>query len=193
MKSIASTVVFIIGLAALWFISSVQANEYNQVQTEKSSMSFVFKQMNVPVEGVIKNFKSQISFDPAKPALAKAEMEIAVISIDTGSDEGNDSVVDKPWFNAKVYPVVRFVSTSFKPLGNNRFEVAGKMSIKGRTLDARATGTFHPEGNIGVFEGGFSLNRGDYGIGEGSWADFGTVANEVQIKFRLVASAAGKK
>ncbi|MBS0465139.1 MAG: YceI family protein, partial [Proteobacteria bacterium] len=38
------------------------------------------------------------------------------------------------------------------------------------------------------------LKRGDYGIGEGMWADYGTVANEVQIKFRLVAAAAaGKK
>jgi polyisoprenoid-binding protein YceI len=67
------------------------------------------------------------------------------------------------------------------------------MSIKGRTLDAKTPGTFHQEGSNGVFEGSFVLNRGDYGIGEGSWADFGTVANEVQIKFRLVASATSKK
>ncbi len=193
MNHIASKLVFIIGLVALLFISSVQATEFNQIQADKSSMSFVFKQMNVPVEGVIKSFKSQISFDPAKPALAKAEMEIAIASIDAGSDEANDSVVEKPWFNAKVFPFVRFASTSIKPLGNNRFEVTGKMSIKGRTLDAKTQGTFHQEGGNGVFEGSFVLNRGDYGIGEGSWADFGTVANEVQIKFRLVASASSKK
>ncbi len=193
MNTFTSKIVFLIGLVALLFISNVQATEFNLVQVDKSSLSFVFKQMNVPVEGVVKSFNSQISFDPAKPTLAKAEMEIPVSSIDAGSDEANDSVVSKLWFNAKVFPVVRFVSTSIKPLGNNRFEVAGKMSIKGRTLDAKTTGTFHPEGSNGVFEGSFSLNRGDYGIGEGSWADFGTVANEVQIKFRLVASAAGKK
>ena len=53
---------------------------------------------------------------------------------------------------------------------------------------------FTPEGANGVFEGSFVLKRADYGLGEGLWADFGTVANEVQIKFRLVASsAAGKK
>lgn len=194
MNTLASKIVFLIGVVVLFFISSVQATEFNQIQEDKSSISFVFKQMNVPVEGVIKSFKSQISFDPAKPALAKAEMEIAIASIDAGSDEANDAVVDKPWFNAKVFPVIRFVSTSIKPVGNDRFVVAGKMSIKGRTLDAKTLGTFHREGGNGVFEGSFALNRGDYGIGEGSWADFGTVANEVQIKFRLVASAAaGKK
>ena len=44
-----------------------------------------------------------------------------------------------------------------------------------------------------VFEGAFVLKRADYGIGEGMWADFGTVANEVQIKFRLVAAPAPDK
>ena len=193
MNSFSSKIVFIIGLIALLFISSVQAIEFNSVQTDKSSISFIFKQMNVPVEGSFKRFKSQISFDPAKPTLAKAEMELDIASIDAGSDEANDSAGDKTWFNSKAFPVARFVSSSVKALGNNRFEMTGKMSIKGRTLDTKTQGTFHQEGSNGIFEGGFVLNRGDYGIGEGSWSDFGTVANEVQIKFRLVASASGKK
>ena len=193
MNCFSSKIVFIIGLIALLFISSVQAIEFNSVQTDKSSISFIFKQMNVPVEGNFKRFKSQISFDPAKPTLAKAEMELDIASIDAGSDEANDSAGDKTWFNTKAFPVARFVSSSVKPLGNNRFEMTGKMSIKGRTLDAKTQGTFRQEGSNGIFEGGFVLNRGDYGIGEGSWSDFGTVANEVQIKFRLVASASGKK
>lgn len=193
MNSIASKIVFLVALVALLFISAARAVEFDQIQADKSAMSFVFKQMNVPVEGVIKNFKSQISFDPAKPALAKAEVEVAVASIDAGSDEANDSIVNTLWFNAKAFPVVRFVSTSIKALGNNRFEVAGKMSIKGRTRDTKTLGTFHQEGGNGILEGSFVLNRGDYGIGEGLWADFGTVANAVQIKFRLVAQAAAIK
>ncbi len=193
MNTIASKIVFIIGLVALLFLSSVQATEFNLIQADKSTVSFVFKQMNVPVEGSFKHFKSRISFDPAKPVLAKAEIEIDIVSIDAGSDEANDAIADKLWFNTKQFPVAHFVSTSVKPLGNNQFEVAGKMSIKGRTLDAKTPCTFHQEGGNGVFEGSFVLHRGDYGIGEGMWADFGTVANEVQIKFRLVASAADKK
>lgn len=172
---------------------SVQASEFNAIEADKSAVTFVFRQMNVPVEGSFKRFKSQLSFDPAKPALARAEIEIDVASIDAGSDEANDAVGDKLWFNTKAFPAARFVATSIKALGNDRYEVAGKMSIKGRTRETRTPGTFHVEGNNGVFEGSFVLNRADYGIGEGSWSDFGTVANEVQIKFRLVAAATGKK
>ena len=193
MNTSTTKILLLVNLLGFLLISVVQASEFNQIQPDKSTVSFVFKQMNVPVEGNFKRFKSQINFDPAKPALAKAEIEIDISSIDAGSDEANDSVADKLWFNTKQFPVARFVSSSVKPLGNNRFEVSGKMSIKGRTLDAKTPAAFHLEGNNGVFEGSFVLNRGDYKIGEGSWSDFGTVANEVQIKFRLVASATGKK
>ena len=63
------------------------------------------------------------------------------------------------------------------------------MTIKGKTLDLTAPVTLRQEGNSAAFEGSLVLKRADYAIGEGVWADFGTVANEIQIKFRLVASA----
>jgi len=165
-----------VGLAALLLSAGAQAIEFNQLLAHKSAVSFAYKQMNVPLDGGFKRFDGRINFDPAKPALAKAEIDIELASIDTGSEEGNDEVAGKLWFNTRQFPVARFVSTSIKP------------------LDTKTPATFRQEGNLGVFEGSFVLKRGDYGIGEGMWADYGTVANEVQIKFRLVAAAAaGKK
>ncbi|MES2407567.1 MAG: YceI family protein [Pseudomonadota bacterium] len=178
------------GALALWASCGAQAVEYNQLQADKSAVSFVYKQMNVPIEGDFKRFHGQISFDPAKPAQARAEIDIDLASIDAGSDEANDEVAGKLWFNTKAYPAARFVVTSIKPLGGNRYEVAGKMSIKGRTHDERTVATFQPQGSNGVFAGSLVLKRADYGIGEGMWADFGTVANDIQIKFLMVAAAA---
>jgi len=178
------------GLAALLLTAGAQATEFNRLLVDKSAISFGYKQMNVPLDGRFQHFNGRISFDPDKPALARAEIDIELASIDVGFAEGNDEVAGKLWFNTKQFPVARFVSTSIKPLGNNRYEVTGKMSIKGRTLDAKTPATFRQQGELGVFEGSFVLKRGDYGIGEGMWADYGTVANEVQIRFRLVAAAA---
>jgi polyisoprenoid-binding protein YceI len=194
MESRAARIVSVAGLAALLLAGGARATEFNQLQPDKSAVTFAYKQMNVPMEGRFNRFSGRISFDPSKPTAAQAEIAIELASIDTGSPEGNDEVAGKLWFNTKQFPVARFVSTSIKPLGNNRFEVAGKMSIKGRTHDVTTPATFRQAGQQGVFEGSFVLKRADYGIGEGMWADFGTVANEVQIKFRLVAAAAaGKK
>jgi polyisoprenoid-binding protein YceI len=171
---------------------AAQAIEFNQLQPGKSSLSFVFKQMNVPVDGQFKSFRSKLAFDPAKPTAAKAEFEIDLASIDAGSKDANDEVAGKAWFNTKAFPIAKFVSTSVKSLGGNRLEVAGKMTIKGKTLDLTTPVSVTQQGNSASFDGNLVLKRADYGIGDGIWADFGTVANEIQIKFHLVATAAGK-
>jgi polyisoprenoid-binding protein YceI len=175
--------------ALLSLAPAAQAIEFNQMQLNKSSLSFVSKQMNVPVEGRFKSFRSKLSFDPAKPAAAKAELEIDLASIDAGSKDADDEVANKAWFDTRAFPVAKFVSTSVKPLGGNRYEVAGKMTIKGRTQDLTTPLTVTQQGNSATFEGSLVLKRADYAIGDGVWADFGTVANEVQIKFRLLAIA----
>jgi polyisoprenoid-binding protein YceI len=179
-----------LALGALLLIApAAHAIEFTQFQPAKSSLSFVSKQMNVPVDGRFKTFRSKLAFDPANPAAAKAELEIDLASIDAGSREANDEVAGKPWFNTREFPVAKFVSTTVKPLGGNRYELAGKMSIKGKTLDLVAPLTVTQDGNSASFDGALVFKRADYGIGDGVWADFGTVANEVQIKFRIVATS----
>ena len=167
---------------------SAQAAEYSQVQTDKSAIAFVYKQMGVAVDGKFRKFVSQLNFDPAKPTAAKATFEVDLASVDTGAPEGDDEVATKPWFNTKAFPTAHFVSGSVKALGGNRYEVAGQLTIKGKTQEVVVPATFTAQGNSGVFDGGFTIRRGDFAIGEGSWAKFDIVANEVQIKFRIAAT-----
>lgn len=167
---------------------TAHAVEYNQVQPDKSAVNFVYKQMGVAVDGKFKKFSSQLSFDPAKPTAAKATFEVELASVDTGAPEGDDEVAGKPWFNTKAFPTARFVSSSVKALGGNRYEVAGQLSIKGKTQEVVVPATFTPQGNSAVFDGAFTIRRADFSIGEGAWAKFDIVANDVQIKFRITAS-----
>ncbi|MDD3352263.1 YceI family protein [Zoogloea sp.] len=179
--------------SGLLLTGTAQAIEYNQVDATRSSLAFTSKQMGVPVPGSFKRFNASIAFDPARPTAASTTLEIDLASIDAGSREANDEVVGKQWFNVKAHPTARFVSTGVRALGNNRFEALGKMTVKGQTRDVVAPFTFKQEGSGGVFDGGFVLKRMDYGIGEGPWADVSAVANEIEIKFRVVANAGPAK
>jgi len=176
-----------IAALALLAAASVHAEEYSAVQADKSSVSFVFRQMGVPVDGRFGRFAAQLRFDPARPAAASATLDIDMASVDAGSAEANDEVAGKLWFNTKVHPTARFVATGFRALGGNRYEAVGKLSIKGRTQDITAPFAFTAQGRSGIAEGALTIKRADFAIGEGIWADFETVANEVQIKFRLQA------
>jgi len=167
------------------------AAEFNAVQAEKSTLAFAFKQMNVGMDGRFKKFTAQLSFDPAKAADAKVVLDVDLASIDTGSSEGDDEVAGKQWFNTKAFPTAHFASSSVKPLGNNRYDVTGQLTIKGRTQTVTAPTTVAIQGSNATFDGAFAIKRADFSIGEGPWADFSTVANEIQIKFHVLA-ASGK-
>lgn len=179
----------VIALALLAaFPLAAHAVEYKQIQTDKSTLGFGYKQMGVAMDGKFRKFATQLSFDPAKLASAKATFDVDLASIDTGSSEADQEVAGKQWFNTKAFPTARFVSSSVKALGGNKYEVAGKLTMKGRTQDVVAPVTFTPQGNQAVFDGSFSFKRVDFAIGEGPWAAFDTVANEIQVKFHLLAN-----
>jgi polyisoprenoid-binding protein YceI len=167
---------------------SAQAAVYTQVLLDKSSIEFSYSQMGVPMDGRFRKFSSQLSFDPAQPAAAKVAIDVDLASIDTGTPELDTEAAGKDWFNLKSFPTARFVATGVKPLGGNRYSVAGKLTIKGRSKDIVVPATFAVQGNTGVFAGQFTIRRGDFAIGEGAWAAFDIVANDVTVKFRVTAS-----
>jgi polyisoprenoid-binding protein YceI len=164
------------------------AVEYQTVLPKQSSIGFEFRQMGVPVKGGFKRFATQMAFDPAKPEAARAQIEIDLASIDAGSPEADEESAGKLWFNRSVYPKAMFVSSQIRALGNNRYEMRGTLTLKGRSRDMIVPVTYTPGKNAATFDGGFVLKRLDFGIGEGMWADIATVANEVKVKFRIAAT-----
>ncbi len=184
----------LVGLASLTLADiGCGAAEFNQVLPGKSSLTFTYKQMGVAMNGSFRKFDSRVSFDPAKVNTATAQIGIDLASIDTGSAEANDAVLGKDWFNTKAYPGARFLASGVRALGGHRYEAVGKLSIKGRSRDISVPFTFTQAAGLGVFDGTFSIKRLNYAIGEGAWADVGTVADEIQIKFHVVASASPAK
>ena len=154
----------------------------------KSFVSATFKQLNVPVEARFKKFNAQIDFDSAKPETSKASIEIDVPSFDLGEPEYNKEVQKKEWFNGAQFPKATFVSSALKPAGAGRYEVSGKLAIKGKTADVSFPMTVKKEGASQVFEGALPIKRLAFNIGEGEWKDTSMVADEVVIKFRVVTT-----
>lgn len=157
------------------------------VDVAKSSIVATSKQMNVPIDGKFTKFAADISFDPAKPQAGKARFTVDVASYDLGDKEYNDQVTGKDWFDAKHFPTATFVSSSIQPAGANRYNVTGKLQIKGKARDVTVPVTVTQHGADRTFEGTLPIKRSEFDIGGGEWKD--TVADEVTIKFSFVATA----
>lgn len=182
--------ILILALAAPLAAPLAHAIEFNQVQSQQSSVGFSYQQMGVSMDGRFRKFSGQLAFDPVQPSRARAALEIDLASIDTGAAESDEEVAGKSWFHIASFPKASFVSSAVKALGGNRYEVSGRLTIKGRSKDIVVPATFTQQGNSGVFAGGFTVKRADFAIGEGPWAKFDIVANDVQVKFRIAATAA---
>ena len=64
----------VISLALL--ATSSYANEFTQIQSEKSSINFVYQQMGVKMNGKFKNFNSSINFNTIDLSKFKANFDI---------------------------------------------------------------------------------------------------------------------
>ena len=154
----------------------------------QSELGFTSKQMGVPVDGKFKRFDAQLSFDPKKPEAAKVAFTIELASATLGAPEFDAELLKAAWFDAKRMPQATFQSTAVKALGGARYEVAGKLSIKGQVRDITVPIALAQAGGTTTASGGFVLKRLEFKIGDGEWADTSMVANDVQVKFKLAFS-----
>jgi polyisoprenoid-binding protein YceI len=168
---------------------SAHALEYRQILADQSAIAFSYQQMGVTMNGKFSRFAAQLSFDPDRPESAKATIDIDLAGIDTGSADSDQEVAGKPWLNTAAFPTARFTTSRIKALGDNRYEAAGQLTLKGKTQEIAIPATFTTQGKTGVFNGRFTLRRSDFAVGEGAWAAFDVVANEVQVQFRITANA----
>ena len=159
-----------------------------QVDTSKSTVTATSKQMNVPVEGTFKKFTAQLDFDPAKPAAGSARLSIDTASYDLGDDSYNQQVRGKEWFDTAHYPNATFVSSAIAPAGSNQFNVSGTLTIKGKSENVTVPVTVAQQGTTQSFDGALPIKRSQFDIGTGEWKDTSVVADEVVIKFHIIAA-----
>jgi polyisoprenoid-binding protein YceI len=157
------------------------------VLVDKSEIAFTMKQMGVKFDGRFRKWKADVVFLPQQLAASKAVLDVDLASIDLASTESESEAQGKLWFDSARFPVAHFASTAIRDEGGGRYEIAGKLSIKGITRDCVVPVSVKTDaGGTRVAEGSFAIRRLDYRIGEGEWADTGTVDNDVIVRVRLV-------
>ena len=113
-------------------------------------------------------------------------------SVTLGSAESDAELPKTEWFNTAKFPQATFASSSFKVLGAGKYEVAGKLTIKGMQRDIVVPLTMTQTGAVTTATGVFPIKRLGFKIGENEWADTSMVADDVQVKFKLALNGVGK-
>ena len=179
-----------LGSAAL--LAAHPAVAQQKLVPAQSEVQFTARQMGVPLEGHFKKFDAQVSFDPAKLATSKIVFTVDTGSATMGSRETDAELPKATWFNVPQFPQATFQSSAIKALGAGKFEVTGKLSIKGLARDVVVPVTLVQNGATTMATGALPLKRLAFKIGENEWADTSMVADDVQVKFKLALTGVGK-
>ncbi|HEY3595997.1 MAG TPA: YceI family protein [Paraburkholderia sp.] len=178
----------VLAACAAMALAVATGGAFAQVDAAKSTIIATSKQMNVPVEGKFNKFSAQLAFDPAQPAGGSAQVTVDMASYDLGDETYNAEVRGKDWFDTKTYPNATFVSSAIAPAGNNQFKVTGKLTIKGKSQTVVVPVMVTTQGASHTFDGSLPIGRLQFDVGTGEWKDTSVVADEVVIKFHIVAA-----
>lgn len=155
---------------------------------DKSSLHFQAIQNNSPIKGEFKKFTGNIEFD--QQALNKSHVDITVdtASVTTSFKDVADTLKTAEWLDAKAFPTVTFSAKNFKKISDKNYEAHGQLTLRGKTLPLTLHFTFENyTDTAAVVTGNATLNRTEFGVGQGEWKKTDGVKDPVKINFKIEA------
>jgi polyisoprenoid-binding protein YceI len=174
------------GMAMAWAQTPAPAAVAAQTLVPaQSEVTFVARQLGVPIQGRFQRFAVRSQFDPKAPQRSQVGIDIELGSASMNPDA--DAELPKPeWFHAAKFPKASFQSTSIRTTGPGRFEATGQLSIKGQMRPVVVPVQITQSQGLSTASGQFKLKRLDFKVGDGDWRDTSVVADEVEVRFKFV-------
>ena len=171
-----------------------------KVDGAHSEVGFQARHFFTPVTGTFHDFEVTLEFDPENPENSVVDARIAVASVDTGNEKRDGHLQSDDFFDAAVYPHMTFRSTSVRGLSDTEFVATGELTIKGTTVEVELPITLlgimdMPENmrerfgsQVASFQAGLTVDRRDFEVGVGSWAETAIVGADIEISITIEAS-----
>jgi polyisoprenoid-binding protein YceI len=152
-------VLAIIVISALFAFTTVNLSPVDS----EDAVTFVIKNFGINTKGSLNGLRGTIKWDPDNPAASTVNATVDVNTLNTNIDMRDKDLKEETYFNYPKYHTISFVSTAVSPTS-----ITGNLTIKGVTKVIAFPITVTPSGKGYLFEGNFTINRRDYGVGGGS-------------------------
>jgi polyisoprenoid-binding protein YceI len=153
-----------------------------------SSLGFATSYQGESFEGSFAKFSPRIEFDPKQLAGARFDVAIELASAGTRNDERDETLRGEDFFNTHKSAQAHYLATKFRALGGNRYVADGTLTLNGISKPVALAFTWTP-GAQTVLAGSATVQRLDFKVGTGDWADTGDLPNAVTVKTRLLLAA----
>lgn len=155
----------------------------------KSRLGFQATQEGAEFSGRFHKFTTglELAVSAEKYSLLQVDTAIQLASVDTEYEERDDYLVQEDWFYAELWPQATFSSTVITDNGGGQFTANGKLELRGVGKDVTVALqlVIEENGERGTLLGTASINRLDFGVGQGDWSDTEWIGDKVDVEFEL--------
>lgn len=175
-------------LASAFLLATVPAFATQYSVQPGSTLGFSGTFQGAAFDGEFKRFDASIAYDPADLAASKFEVNVDISSVDTGDSDRDGALPGEEFFDAANFPKARFVSTTFRKDGDQVI-ADGTLTIKDISKPISLKVDFTSSGNDATLAVTTKLDRGDFKIGTGDYADTSTIGADVSVNAKLKLAA----
>ena len=183
-----SKLLIFIPIGALGISYITQATEWSTIRSS-SSVTFVATQEGSQFQGLFETFSAEVDFDTADPNSGQIIGIVEPSSVNSGDAERDATLLDRDWFDPNNYPESKFESERIEEMEDGNYRAHAQLTLRGITNPVVMDFTFESSETSGINRGNLSgtvkINRLDFGVGQGFWADTSWVANEVNVRVNL--------
>lgn len=162
--------------------------EYKLVP-ERSSLKFFAIQNGSPVQGEFQEYTANIRFDAEKPENSTVQVEIDMAKIKAANNDIVHFVTGEEWLAAASFPKAVFTAGKFTRMpSSDSYYAPGELTLRGVKKPVVVNFQLeHVDAKRAIAKGYVTLQRNDYGVGQGEWKNDEVIKNEVRVEFRIVA------
>ncbi|MGE7391757.1 YceI family protein [Streptomyces sp. NPDC004126] len=166
------------------------------IDAAHSSIGFTVRHAMVTnVRGSFAQHEGTLHLDGGDPSRSTASIDVQIASVSTGIADRDAHLLGSDFFDAELFPLMTFRSTSAEQLGGDKYRITGELTIKDVTrplaidleFAGSATDVYGSE-RVG-FEGSAEILRSDWGLTWNAALEAGGVMVSDKVKLTFDISA----
>lgn len=179
-------------LAVCFVAASVPAQAAMwELDPGQSLVVFQYSYGGEPFQGEFRNVQASFDIDPLRPGSCAFEVTIPIEELYVDSPEVKDYLLDYELFDVDTWPTASFKASNCSIQSANSFTSDGTLTIRDQTHPVSFPFTLDVETCDGQvcfhLTSEVTIQRLEFGVGQGYWANTAEVPNEVVVEVDVYA------
>jgi cytochrome b561 len=153
-----------------------------------STLQFQGTQQGEKFTGSVRTFDAKIAFDPSDLTGSGFDVSMQLKTIDSRNSERDAAMQTTDWFDTAHFPLATFKTVGFRSTSSGVVADAD-LTLRGKTRRIVFPFQFQKTAAGATLDARVALNRLDFGLGAGEWADDSMIGHRVDVLVHLVLAA----